>query len=90
MKRITFNVARRLQNTNYNNQNYKGNTLTKIETKTETREMVHCDFGWEGKCNGYYVSGIFKLNSSENDYDPGSGTKNTRYNNFIKIITYNR
>lgn len=69
---------------------YKGNTLTKIETKTETREMVHCDFGWEGKCNGYYVSGIFKLNSSENDYDPGSGTKNTRYNNFIKIITYNR
>lgn len=71
-------------------ETYVGNTLTKKETKTETREMVHCDFGWSSKCNGYYVSGIFKLNSSDNDYDKASDTKDVHYNNYIKIITYNK
>lgn len=70
---------------------YIGNKLTKTETITETREMVHCDFGWGGKCNGYYVSGIFNLNSSENDIDKKElGSKNVKYNKSIKIITYNK
>ncbi len=69
---------------------YNGYKLTKSETITETREMVHCDFGWGGKCNGYYVSGIFDLDSEDNDYDKGYPEKSDYYNRFIKIITYDK
>lgn len=69
---------------------YSGNNLTKSETITETREMVHCDFGWEGNSNGYYVSGIFDLDSGENEYDKGYSEKSDNYNRFIKIITYDK
>ena len=49
--------------------------------------IVHCNFGWNGLFNGYYVSGIFALKDGEwdtrgNDYDK------TKYNNYLKIITY--
>ncbi len=51
--------------------------------------MVHCDFGWGGPCNGYYVDGIFKLNSDKNDYDyPWLGVKDTNFNHHMRIITY--
>jgi hypothetical protein len=51
--------------------------------------MVHCDFGWGGPCNGYYVDGVFKLNSSDNDYDEiNTERKNTKYNHHVRIITY--
>ena len=53
--------------------------------------MVHCDFGWEGLCNGYYVSGVFKLNDSNIEHDPGSNYGgNTYYNNLLKVITYDK
>lgn len=52
--------------------------------------MVHCDFGWQGFCNGYYASDIFKLNNPDvefdNPYDSGS---DINYNFYLKIITYN-
>lgn len=68
---------------------YKGATIVKAETQTESREMVHCDFGWNSKNNGYYVSGIFNLNSADNDYDTKNNPKTTMYNRLVKIITYN-
>jgi hypothetical protein len=59
-------------------------------TIQDTCKMVHCDFGWGGNiCNGYYVDGIFKLNSAENDYDSKDmGTKDINYNNLKQIILY--
>lgn len=30
---------------------------------TEESEMIHCDFGWGGNSNGYYVSGVFGYNT---------------------------
>jgi len=70
---------------------YVGTVLTKSKSKIETCKMVHCDFGWKGKCNGYYVSGIFKLNDPNIEHDAGTqyGGK-TNYNNLIKVITYNK
>ena len=55
--------------------------------KSEEKMIVHCNFGWNGLFNGYYVSGIFALKDGEwdtrgNDYDK------TKYNNYLKIITY--
>lgn len=70
---------------------YIGNTLNSETQTTNTCRMVHCDFGWKGLCNGYYVSGIFKLNSGDVEYDnPHLGTKDTKYNKHIRIITYGR
>lgn len=70
---------------------YIGNTLQDTKTKTETCKMVHCDFGWGGKCNGYYVSGVFKLNDSNIEHDPGTSYGgDTNYNNLLKVITYDR
>ena len=53
--------------------------------------MVHCDFGWGGPCNGYFVSGVFKLNSPNNEFDnPYDKGKNTKYNTLLKIVTYDK
>ena len=29
------------------------------ERKTITADYVHCNVGWHGSCNGYYISNIF-------------------------------
>lgn len=70
---------------------YTGDRVETITVKKEVCNMVHCDFGWGGQCNGYYVSGVFKLNDPniEHDYYRDSG-QSTNYNTFTKIITYNR
>ncbi len=70
---------------------YRNGSLIGTTTMPDTCKMVHCDFGWEGRCNGYYVDGVFKLNSDKNDYDyPWMDKKNTKYNHHIRIITYNK
>lgn len=73
------------------NQTYEGNTLKHTTVQTETCKMVHCDFGWKGRCNGYYVSGIFKLNDSNIEHDPNTSYGGSRnYNNLLKVITYDK
>lgn len=68
---------------------YKNDVIIKTEETSEISNMVHCDFGWGGSCNGYYVSGVFKLDDSNIELDPGASTdKDTNYNNLLKIITY--
>lgn len=58
-------------------------------TGTRYFDMIHCDFGWKGRCNGYYVSKIFKLNGEDTEIDPGSESGgDTRYNNFLRIVVY--
>lgn len=71
---------------------YEGNTLLSSTTEIEICNMVHCDFGWTGRSNGYYVSGIFKVNdySAELDNPYYKIDKNTHYNNYIRIVTYDK
>lgn len=67
---------------------YRGGALVNKSSNTEYREMVHCDFGQEGKGNGYYVSGVFKK-SDDDEYDHKYSDNTIKsYNNFIHIITY--
>lgn len=51
--------------------------------------MLHCDLGWGGKCNGYYVAGIFKsyYKNTELDYEDSPGV-NFNYNHYVHIIAY--
>jgi hypothetical protein len=68
---------------------YRNGNLISTSTEPETCRMVHCDFGWGGRCNGYYIDSVFKLNSSDNDYDEiNTERKNTKYNHHVRIITY--
>ena len=69
---------------------YSGMRLKETKTRKETCKMVHCDFGWRGKCNGYYVSGVFKLNDPNIEHDSGWYGGSTHYNNLLKVITYDR
>lgn len=70
-------------------KHYVGYTLTKTTTAKETCKMVHCDFGWSGHCNGYYVSGVFKLNDPNRETDnPNDGSEDNNYNTHTRIITY--
>lgn len=70
---------------------YIDGKLISTSYKADTCKMVHCDFGWGGHFNGYYVDGVFKLNSKENEYDDVNDTKkNTKFNHHIRIITYSK
>lgn len=70
---------------------YVGNKLKGTTTKKETCKMVHCDFGWGGSCNGYYVSGVFKLNDPNIEHDYNTSNNNsTHYNHLLKVITYDK
>lgn len=54
--------------------------------------MVHCDFGWEGKCNGYFTSGVFNLESEDVLYDDEEdiGYRDYNYKWYVKMIQYDR
>lgn len=63
--------------------------LLEDKKETEIYEMVHCDFGWRGNCNGYYISGIFNLNDSRVEFDGGHSTEaDYNFNFFTHVVTY--
>ena len=67
---------------------YIEGVLDSETAETEQVDVVHCDFGWGGHCNGYYVSGVFDLENPfefDNKMDKGS---NNNYNTLLKIVTY--
>lgn len=70
---------------------YYQDILRSTYTQTETFNMVHCDFGWEGDCNGYYVDGVFKLNDANSEKDKNErSTNKTHYNRLIRIVSYTK
>lgn len=83
-----YKVKERTISTEYYNMH---GTLLSTENKIETLNMVHCDFGWKGDCNGYYVSGVFDLDDthSEKDFTTNRNT-NKYYNTLIRLITYDK
>lgn len=68
---------------------YVDDALAESKVYIQSCKMVHCDFGWGRNNNGYYVSGIFKLNDKSIEHDPYSEKKkDTNFNHYLKIITY--
>ena len=59
-----------------------------------TYNLVHCNYGWAGLCDGYYASGVFDVSSElEDDMVDTSigdvqGTKGRVYDSFIEYIFY--
>ncbi len=38
-------------------------TNTVVETKTESRTLLHCNWGWSGRRNGYFLPKVFDSNN---------------------------
>ena len=62
-----------------------------VSSTTENQKLMHCNFGWNGYCNGYYTSGIFNLNDGavyKESYDSYASTS-SNFKWAFHIITYN-
>lgn len=64
---------------------------TLVKTSTETQSLMHCNFGWQGACNGYYTSGIFNTKAGAVEHEAYDSYASINYNFSwaFHIITYN-
>lgn len=60
----------------------------------QVRTLMHCNWGWEGRYDGYYTSSVFNASNGPHFNDPNWGETRSggkyNYNHKLKIITYNR
>lgn len=73
----------------YTVRSFAGNDLLRMDNVKERTELVHCDFGWEGRSNGYYASGVFNLKKPV-ELDGAKSSSTTNYNSHLRIIDYIR
>lgn len=57
-----------------------------IDTSIETRTLLHCNWGWDGDCNGYFSPYVFTPDYPEPSKGRPVDAKNYQYN--IKAIYY--
>lgn len=64
-----------------------------FSSNKETKTFLHCNFGWGGKADGYYTSGIFDTKKGAVEYDekdiPEFGKSDSKYTWLFNVITYN-
>ena len=68
---------------------YDGMLTASKDNKTST--FIHCNWGWNGRNNGYYISKAFNTNAGAIIYDnagdyQASGTSNYKYHLQYSII----
>lgn len=51
-------------------------------------KMIHCDFGWGGNYNGYYVDNCFNLGSEDNIYDGRHENDDRALNSYNRLLMY--
>lgn len=63
------------------------------DTTYREQQLVHCNWGWGGSCNGYYSQGVFNLKKGTVDIEEGLGETNSdnnyNFNWFLRVISYN-
>ncbi len=56
------------------------------------RQLLHCNFGWGGHCDGYYVEDVFNLKKGpvfiEEGNGDGGGSDDYHYDWCYRIIEY--
>lgn len=63
-------------------QEIKGVILSGPRVSRHTFDLVHCNFGWGGQADGYYIPGAFNLNSSEYKGLGEEDDSDVLYNNY--------
>ena len=64
---------------------------TIINSSNPERLLLHCNWGWYGKCNGYYESGIFNTKKGAvktESYEKDGDTSKYNYTWLFHIITH--
>lgn len=51
-------------------------------------KMIHCDFGWGGNYNGYYVDNCFNLGDDDNIYDGRHEGDDRTLNSYNRMLVY--
>lgn len=70
-------------------------TYTDTLESVDEYNLVHCNYGWDGSCDGYYTSGIFDIRERlpsdmiDTTVDDKVGNLNYQLTYDIKVITYN-
>ncbi len=66
---------------------------TRVENIPEQEKLLHCNWGWSGACDGYFVEGIFDLDNRiclddiiDENINKGHFSHYYKYNN--TVITY--
>lgn len=60
-----YEIRTRMKTTEY----YANGNFYTCDVEKETLEMVHCDFGWGSKANGYYESRVFSVFGENTELD---------------------
>ncbi len=50
-----------------------GSATPEYTITDEYFDRIHCNFGWGGKCDGYYIGDIFNCRTLNNNIEPGIG-----------------
>lgn len=69
-----------------------GGIRTIVRTGISKQSLVHCNWGWMGSCDGYYVSKVFDLEKGPEDTDPGEigGTDSINFSWWFRTVTASR
>lgn len=60
--------------------------------------LLHCNYGWGGRCDGYYCNGLFdttaslgdsRIDTSIGDYSGYNNSEDYKFTSNLKIVTYN-
>ena len=65
---------------------YKQNPDSALKSQT----LVHCNWGWGGLCNGYFISGVFKPKDVTISDNLGTTESEDKYWSLINYITYDK
>lgn len=74
---------------------YYTDTNKLVSTKTNSRDFVHCNWGWDGDYNGFFKNQVFDTNNPNANYDDEIYEAETRgtsayYRYKLKVIKYIR
>lgn len=50
-----------------------GSVTPEYTITDEYFDRIHCNFGWEGRCDGYYIGDVFNCRVVNNHIEPGIG-----------------
>ena len=62
------------------------------DTTYREQQLVHCNWGWGGNCNGYYSQGVFNNRQGavgREEYEKNWGNyEDTNFTWFLRVISY--
>ena len=80
-------IQRRQEKTAY----YLDGSSGVVNTHAKTQKLVHCNWGWGGDCDGYYISGLFDLTNGAELVKEGDSneTEDCNFTWWFRTLTVN-